>query len=234
MSLLTLSQAACDLIGVPRPTSIVAGADQTARTLLSCAQREGRTLARRWAWSALTKDKVFTSAATSAQPAALPTDFGRMVADTFYNRSLHRPVQGPLTAQEWDGHVALSAAVLFDAFRIRQGQVELLPTPAAGLTYAFTYVSADWCRDETSTVTRSLWAADADAGLLDEELMTLGVIWRFKQSRGLDYAEDMRTYEIEVAQAMARDGARRTVDLGGDATGSMPRLPGVAEGSWAL
>ena len=34
--------------------------------------------------------------------------------------------------------------------------------------------------------------------------MTKGVIWRFKQSNGLDYAEDFTAYEADVALLMAR------------------------------
>jgi len=233
MTLLNLAQAACDIIGVPRPTSVIAGADQTARTMLSLAQREGRALARRWTWTALRKQQTFTTVAQTVQTGAVPSDFDRMVSGTFWNRTRRLLVQGPLTPEEWQGLVASSAVPIYSAFQMRAGQIELYPVPTAGETYADEYVSSQWCQSAGGTG-QSAWAADTDTGLLDEELTTLGLVWRFKQSRGLDYAEDMTTYEEQVLQAMARDGVRRTARLGRELDYGAPRYPTVPEGNWVV
>lgn len=233
MTLLTLAQAACDIIGVPRPTSIIAGADQTARTMLSLAQREGRALARRWTWTALRKQKTFTSVAQIVQTGAVPSDFDRMVSGTFWNRTEQKPVLGPVTPGEWQGLVASVALPIDSAFQIRAGQIELYPVPTAGDTYAYEYVSTQWCQS-AGGVGQTAWTADTDTGLLDEEFTTLGLVWRFKQSRGLDYAEDLATYEEQMLQAMARDGVRRTARLGLEADYGAPRYPMVPEGNWVV
>lgn len=233
MTLLTLAQAACDIIGMPRPTSVMAGADQTARTMLSLAQREGRALARRWTWTALRKQQTFTTVAQTVQTGAVPSDFDRMVSETFWNRTRRLLVQGPVTPEEWQGLVASSAAPVYSAFQIRAGQIELYPSPPAGQTCAYEYVSTQWCQSASGTG-QTAWAADTDTGLLDEELTTLGLVWRFKQSRGLDYAEDMTTYEEQVLQAMARDGTRRTARLAREIDYGAARYPVVPEGNWAV
>src|SRR3954449_2284593 len=132
MTLLSLAQAACDILSIPRPTSVIAAADQTARTLLSCANREGKSLAARWTWQSLTKTHTFTSTATERQTAGVPSDFGRILSNSFFNRTTKRPVMGPLTAQEWEAHTALTAQVLFDAFRFRETQLDMKPVPSAG------------------------------------------------------------------------------------------------------
>ena len=233
MTLLTLAQAACDIIGMPRPTSVMAGADQTARTMLSLAQREGRALARRWTWTALRKQQTFTTVAQTVQTGAVPSDFDRMVSETFWNRTDQERVVGPVTPEEWQGLVASVALPIESAFQMRAGQIELYPVPTAGETYAYEYVSSQWCQSAGGTG-QSAWAADTDTGLLDEELTTLGLVWRFKQSRGLDYAEDMTTYEEQVLQAVARDGTRRTARLAREIDYGAAHYPMVPEGNWAV
>tara|TARA_R110002126_G_scaffold2345_1_gene13494 strand:+ start:73 stop:774 length:702 start_codon:yes stop_codon:yes gene_type:complete len=233
MTLLTLAQAACDIIGMPRPTSVMAGADQTARTMLSLAQREGRALARRWTWTALRKQQTFTTVAQTVQTGAVPSDFDRMVSETFWNRTDQERVVGPVTPEEWQGLVASVALPIESAFQMRAGQIELYPVPTAGETYAYEYVSSQWCQSAGGSG-QSAWAADTDTGLLDEELTTLGLVWRFKQSRGLDYAEDMTTYEEQVLQAVARDGARRTARLAREIDYGAAHYPMVPEGNWAV
>lgn len=231
MTLLTLAQAACDIIGMPRPTSVMAGADQTARTMLSLAQREGRALARRWTWTALRKQQTFTTVAQTVQTGAVPSDFDRMVSETFWNRTDQERVVGPVTPEEWQGLVASVALPIESAFQMRAGQIELYPVPTAGETYAYEYVSNQWCQS-AGGVGQSAWAADTDTGKLDEELTTLGLVWRFKQSRGLDYAEDLATYEEQVLQAMARDGVRRTARLAREIDYGAPHYATVPEGNW--
>ena len=233
MTLLTLAQAACDIIGMPRPTSVMAGADQTARTMLSLAQREGRALARRWTWTALRKQQTFTTVAQTVQTGAVPSDFDRMVSETFWNRTDQLRVVGPVTPEEWQGLVASVALPIESAFQMRAGQIELYPVPTAGETYAYEYVSTQWCQSASGTG-QTAWVADTDTGLLDEELTTLGLVWRFKQSRGLDYAEDMTTYEEQVLQAMARDGTRRTARLAREIDYGAAHYPMVPEGNWAV
>lgn len=235
MTLLTLVQSACDILSISRPSSVISAADQTTRTLLSCAQREGKALARRWTWQALTKTHTFTSIAAERQTTGVPSDFDRMLSNSMFNQTRKRHVTGPLTGQEWEAHEALTSQLLFDAWRMRETQLDLKPIPSAGDTYAYAYVSSDWAHDEGWTVYRDAFAADSDAALLDEELMTYGVIWRFKQSRGLQFDDDFGLYEQQVKQAMARDGSRRVISLGGvDDDALRPRYPGVPEGSWPL
>ena len=66
-TLLSMCRDAADLIGIQRPIGIMAGGDQTARTLLACATREGRALSRRWTWQAMTVIQTFTSVAAEAR-----------------------------------------------------------------------------------------------------------------------------------------------------------------------
>lgn len=235
MTILTICQNAADRLGIVRPSSVITSTDQQALRLLGYAQQEGKALARRHAWQILVTEASFTSTATETQSSALPSDFDRFVDDTFYNRTRKRPVYGPLNAQDWSFSKAVVATVLIESFRQRGSTSDILitPTPTAGDSYYFEYVSKNWCQSSGGTA-QSAWASDTDTGILEEELMTLGVIWRFKAGQGFDYAEEFRNYETMVTQAIARDGGKRTLNAGYYIGSRRRRAPFVQDGSWNL
>jgi hypothetical protein len=229
-------QDAADRLGVVRPTSVIGSADQQVRQLLALAQQEGKELAHRYPWQALIKEKTITATASETQSSAIPSDFDRFVPDTFYNRTANRKVEGPLNAQEWADYKASVSTVLFDAFRVRGDSLLLAPTPTANDSYVYEYVSTWWCTTAASTTgTLAAWVSDTDVGILSEELMTLGVVWRFLRAKGLDYAEAFRSYEIAVTQRQGWDGGRRVINMarGGYPSGR-PRTPNFPDGSWSL
>lgn len=232
MSLLTLIQNAADRIGVVRPSTVISSSDPQVVRLLGMAQQEGKALAERHDWQVLTKESTFTATATETQSSVLPSAFDRFVDQTFYNRSKMRPVLGPVTAQDWQQIKATVSVTVVEAFRQRGSSTDLLftPTPTVGDSYAFEYISKNWCAKADATE-QSAWALDTDTGILDEELMTLGVVWRFKAAQGLDYSEEFRNYELMFAQRTSRDGGkpRIRVGFGGALSGLI-----VQEGSWNL
>jgi len=233
MTLLTVINNTQDSLGLPRSSSVIGATDQNTRTLLAQANQEGKELMRRHNWEKLTTEDTFVSTATETQTGVFNSNFDRIVNETVYNRTQKRRVLGPLSSREWQNQKAVTATVLTDAFRIRGGDMLLIPIPPAGNTYAFEYVSRDWCESSGGTGQYE-WTADTDVGVLDEELMKLGLIWRFKKSKELDYAEDFATYEREVNQAIMRDGGRRSLSYGGDARLNQVIGAYVPEGSWSL
>lgn len=234
MSLLTMINGVQDRVGLPRSTIVVSSTDQNVRRLLALANQEGRELARRHSWQAITKEKTFTSLAQASQTSAIPTDFDRFINESMFNRTNHRRVMGPLTQEQWQAQQALNASLLTDAFRVRGNAILISPTPAAGLTYAYEYVSTQWCETADGATDKSAWSLDTDIGIISEDLMGLGVDWRYLKSIGTDYAEAFRTYELQVEQAITRDGGARTISMaGGNSPYGHPGV-GVPEGSWSL
>jgi hypothetical protein len=236
MSLLTMANGVQDRLGLPRSTVVVSSTDQNVRRLLALANQEGKELAKRHTWQAITKEKTFTSLAQASQTSAIPSDFDRFVNESMFNRTNHRRVLGPLSPEQWQAQQALSASLLVDAFRVRGNAIYINPTPAAGLTYAFEYVSTLWIdSDSDGDGDLAAWTHDTtNSGLLSEDLMGLGIDWRYLKAIGLDYAEAFRTYELQVEQAIIRDGGARTLSFaGGNSPYGQPGV-GVPEGSWDL
>lgn len=232
MSLLTIVQDAAARVGVPQPSAVIGAAD--ARPFLAVAQQEGKDLARRHNWSGLTKEKTFTSVAAAAQTSSIATDFDRIVNGTFFNRTTRRSVTGPLTAQEWQEIQGNLSTLVSQAYRIRGTSLLLTPTPSAGQTMAYEYISTYWLTNAGGTVERAAWTADDDISLLSEELITLGVVWRYLRNKGLDYGEAFQSYEVAVASVMGRDGGKRMLDMGAARGQRLPIAPEFPDGSWAL
>ncbi len=235
MSLLTIIEKAADRIGIVRPGSVIGSTDQQTLRLLGYAQQEGEELARKYDWQKLTREVTFESTATTVQTSAtltvIPDDFDRFKPGTFYNRTEKREVYGPLSAEEWQYSASVVTRVFVEAFRLRGDQLLMTPGDTSGDVMAFEYQSSKWVTQANGTATAA-WTSDNDTSVLREELITLGVIWRFKAAQGFDYAEEFRNYETQCANDFMRDGGRRQLNMAG---GIQPRRGVVIpEGNWSL
>ncbi len=234
MSLLTLVQQVARRIGIPSPAGVASSQDQQIVQLMALANEEGQELAARpgAGWQALQNEATFTTVATESQGAITDladADFKYILNNIMWNRTLLRPVYGPLGPQDWQALKARNVNGPFNQYRMRGNQVLFMPAPTAGETIAFEWVSKNWVT--TSTGTSSCWTADSDTGLLDEQIMTQGVIWRWKAAKGLEYSEDFNKYEGLVVDAIGRDGGKSTLNLGGSMDSYQPAIL-VGAGSW--
>lgn len=217
------------------PTAAVGSSDQGAALSVNLLNQVGKDLLRRHAWQALLKEKTITTTATSEQSGALADDFDRFVANSFFNRTQNRPVVGPLTPEKWQWLQAQSATGIVHAFRLRGDALIVYPTPPASETWAYEYVSTYWCGASDDTApTQTAILSDTDIFWLDNELMTLGLVWRLLRSKGLDYAEAFRDFEMLLAERIGNDGGSSAIDLApvwGAPTVFDPLVP---DGSWTL
>lgn len=232
MQLLAAVQDACDRLSLTRVTAVATPGDQTARSFLGFAQQEARELSRRNRWSALTAEQVFTAVAAEVQPTAVPADFSRMVNGSFWNRSQRRPVQGPLTPNEWQNLKALGTIILPDRYMLRGTVMSILPAPTAGSTFAYEYVSKYPVVDNAGAA-KAAFTADDDEMRVAAHVLPLALVWRYRAALGFDYAEDFRSYETAVIEAMQADGGRRNIDMSRasdiPSTGLL-----VPEGNWTI
>lgn len=235
MSLLTIIQDAADRIGIVRPSSVIGATDQQIRSLLALSIQDGKALAKRHDWQRLTKEKTFTATATETQSGVLPADFDRLINGTFWNRSQDRQVAGPISPQRWQLLKSGLIVMPWDSFRIRGSDLLMSPVPVAGDDMAFEYITTYWAASAAdSAPDQATWAADDDQSFLDDELQTLGVVWRFKKARGLEYAEEFQEYEMRFAQIAGTDGGMATIDMGLGDDGSSVIDPYITDGNWSI
>ncbi len=230
MTLLTIVQNTCQRVGVPAPSSVINNADATVQQMLALAQEQGKELTDRFHWQALTKEATFTTVAQESQGSigTVAPGFSRLLNDTLYDRTDRTHVYGPLNAQDWQHEQGTNGTSVYDRFRIRGDLLLLYPAPAAGHQIAFEYVTKNWISGD-----KDAFSADEDTPLLEEELLTLGLVWRFREAKGFDYAEAFRKYEVRLANAQARDGGRPRLNMGSEFDGRA-HIPTAPDGNWAL
>ena len=220
MSLLTLVQEAAGSLNQPVPTAIFGSTTGDAVLWRNLAQREGRELAKRHDWQAITKGKVQTTLATPAQT-AFPSDFDHMLVNSrVWNATLAQPYVA-VDFGTWLAVNELNQTIVPGVYMIEINTLFIFPTPTAGQSIAYYYVSKNFCQSSGATE-QDAWAADSDTGIVPESLISLGIIWRWLRAKGMDYAEEMQTYEREVERASSRDRAQKTVLIVG---GPNPELP---------
>lgn len=232
LSCLQIIQTACKRIGILSPNSVIGSTDQQVIQLLALSEEEGQELSTMYAWEALQTEATFTTVATQVQGSlsTIAPGFDYIINDTIWNRSLRRPVYGPRSQADWQQQKAMQLNGPFNSFRIIADQINFYPTPTAGQTCAFEYQDRNWITTSVAT-TSATWTNDADTPRLNDQLIILGTIWRWKQAKGLDYSEDFTKYERRVIDAMNRDAGKPTLYMDGAQYDIQPAIV-VPTGSW--
>lgn len=215
MTLLSVIQSAATKIGIPQPTTAIDNNDPQVQTLLTYANEEGEELARYGAWEEITKEQTFTSVAQDEQTGALPSDFVAFLNGSFFNRTTRRKVFGPISAQQWQREKAtVVASGISDFFRVRAGEIIITPEIPAGEELAFEYTSTLWVdTDADGTADSASWVADDDTSVLEERLISLGIVWRFLAKSGLPWQTQHATYITEVEKALGRQGGAPVLNM---------------------
>lgn len=232
MSLLTVVQYFCGRNAIPVPSSVVGTTDKGVLQVLRLLEEEGNDLAKRGNWNALTREATHTTLAAEDQGAidSIATIFYRnIVNDTIWDRSGKLPVY-PISEQEWQAIKGTITSTTPYRYRLRTNKLIVTPTPPAGLTWAFEYMSAAWILNGSTP--KQYFVADTDTMLLPEDLLMQGLRWRYLREKGLEYAELFATYEKQVIYALAHEKPRTVLN----ASLHSNRKPGVLipAGTWSI
>jgi hypothetical protein len=209
MSLLTVVQNAMTLAGLPVPSAAFSSTDDTVEQFIRLVYIEGRDLLKRYDWNQLIVVESLTCLATAPQTGYPVAAFERMAQGTdMWNTTRKYRVIGPATSEEWRDLITWTVATYPQYWRIIAGVLNIY-APVLNDNITYEYISNKWILQAGVTAATTL-SADTDTFRFPENLMELGLVWRWKQSKQLDYAEDMRTYQIALDDAMMSDkGGRR-------------------------
>lgn len=189
-----------------RPQEVFASSQQECVEMADLVQEAATDIAKSHDWRGLTRIHTIS---TPGETAPLPSDYDRMVlasaiddpATWFWG---YYPFE---TVNDWMRFKSGSYQVITPGgWIILGGEMHFYPAPSSAAT--FPYISNAWARSEAGAP-KSYFDADNDTFVLSERLLTLALVWRFKEAKGLEYAEDQASYDIALAQEQTRDkGAR--------------------------
>ena len=236
MSLLSITQTVAPKFGIPAPNAAASSTDQNIQQLVSFINEEGQELSSRADWQILRNESTFTTVAAETQGSVTTlagSDFNFMVNETFWNRSQRRPVFGPKSPAQWQQLKAQFVQGPWIQYTIRGGNILFTPVPAAGQSCYFEWISKNWATDSTGVTGKTAMTQDTDIAVLDERLIALGAMWRFKRAKLLAYDEDQEKYEKAVLDAISRDGSKAILNLHGSDADVYPGTI-VPAGNWTI
>ena len=236
MSLLTLVQRFAAEVNVDSTLSTVMGStDPQIIQMRRILETEGRDLSGRGDWEVLVNEATHTTLNQEDQGAIediASNGFRYFKNDTFWDRDLRLPVY-IIDGTDWQQVKAIAVTGPRYQARLRGGRLLANPAPEAGHTWAFEYVTWNWLTDSAGSNPKQFFTQDSDLMLLPEFILEAGLMWRWKKHKGMEYAEDFRTYEILVANALSRNGMKRAIRMDQSAATPKPKVY-VPEGNWNL
>lgn len=237
MTLLQVVTQFCERKNLTVPSTVIGSSDKQITQIRALLEKEGTDLRKRGAWEGITIEVTHTTTATEDQGAMTTiagAGFDYIKNQTIWDRSSALPVIGPLSSQDWQMLKGMASTTPRYQFRIRGGKLIVNPTPTAGLTWAFEYVSKYWIAATAGTApTKRAFTVDTDEVWLPDEIVTLGLEWRWKQEKGLSYSEDFNSYELMVKDALGRDGGKLVLRMSDEGRQIKPGIF-VSTGSWSV
>lgn len=209
MAILAALQSASVRLFGQKPQTFFGATTQFEVELCDLADEVAQDIAKYQDWQALTRIGAITGDGTTSD-FALPIDYDRMLQ----NATLQ-----DLSTWFWGfyGYTDINAFVLdqargFNAYPggwiIFNNRIRFSPAPAAAQEATFPYITKNWAID-TSTAPKDKFTADTDSFALPERLLTLGLVWRWRENKKLDAAGDQEAFIKALDEYAARDGGAK-------------------------
>ncbi len=216
MSLLTVVQEAAEATGFESPTAVIGALDDNAKRFYRLAQLEANSLLRRHNWAVLLKDGAITGDGSADY--ALPSDYHRAVPATYWTSSANWRIGGSVSSQRWQSlqngwavSTSLSRQLMMRATSATK-QIHFEPVLSTGETVVYDYISNAMFDDGAGTQ-YATWTDDAYTCLIDESLVSLGVIYRVLVSTGRDAAFAFSEYKEARDQLIGQDAPAERISL---------------------
>jgi len=237
MSLLTISQDVAREVSIPVPTAIADSNDEFPQLLFRLANKEIKSLFTRHAWRVATKEKTITATGNESQGDIITGSDGigvrgKIVPGTIWNLTSSLPIETEGSSIYWHTYKNRVAGPCYSKCRFLGNELNIVPAPTAGDQIKFEYVepkltvagSGSVTFAASGTVTQEVFSHDNDTCLVDEEIVTLGVIWRWLRNKKRAYAQEFEDYEKYLQAAISRDRPRPILNFSGP--------PNITPGVW--
>lgn len=221
MTVLSVVQQASLKIGVARPDQLFAGTTRVLQELQEAVIETAKMIAFDTGhdWSKLKTLGTFTGDGV-ALGFNLPSDYRKMLkkARLWPINSPYAPYTHYADTDSWLGTQVQSFQPLIGAWTIIGEQVQIRvggnnAAVATGDTVQFYYITNNMAKDAGGTP-KAEFTIDTDVFRLDERLLKLGLIYKWKQAKGQDYTEEMSDYENALFQLIGTDKGSNIIIVG--------------------
>lgn len=230
MTILAAMQSAALRLAGHRPSAFFGGSGTLETELSDLVNEVAADIAKYQDWQSLVRVGTVTGDGDTSD-FALPDDYDRMLVNTevrdlqswFWGYGAYLDINAFLLA-EARGFQPFPGGWIIYGDRLR-----LSPAPAAAQVATFPYITKNWAVD-ASTTPKAAFTADTDTFALPERLLTLGLIWRWRENKRLDGAGDQEAFVKALDEYAAKDKGARIIRHN-----SRRRIPGTyAAWPWTL
>lgn len=205
------------------PAAVFSSEEQVAKEMADLSTDVAVEIAESYDWRPLTKIARFVGdGATDFFP--FPADYERMTVNNgvrdmknwFWGYFPFDNVNDFLMMKE-NGFALLSPG----GWIILDGGFNFVPAPSG--TATFPYISKNIVRAANGDLKPS-FTADDDTFLLSERLLTLGLVWRWKSQKNLEFGVDEQIYKDSLSHDQYKDRGQRSVRHGTNGEWSSRRI----------
>lgn len=204
-----MASAAQRLVGY-KPTTFFGSSDTFENELCDLVNEVAQDAAEFRDWQALVRVQDITGDGVTYQW-SLPSDYSRMMLDSeimdgpawLFGYTHLRDMNEFLFLQARGFQPTPGGWIIF------ADKLNFTPAPSLAQTATFPYISKKWAR--TNLGDKAAFDADTDSFLLPERLLTLGLVWKWRQNKKLDFTGDDVAYADALSFYGAKDGGSQVI-----------------------
>lgn len=208
MTILAAMQSAAMRLMGHRPSVFFGSQDKFTMEIADLVNEVAQDVVKSHDWQALKRIQTMTGDGTSDE-FAFPADYDRMLL-TAEMQDLTNWAWGYCHITDINDFMYQEASgfgpypggwiIYGDAFHFS-------PAPPAGQTASYPYISNAYAMSGGSPA--SAFTGDGDQFLLPERLLTLGLIWRWRENKKLDFTGDQEAFAKAIDEYSAKDAGAR-------------------------
>ncbi len=223
MSLLSIIQGVARRVNYPQPTAAIGNADPNVALMIDCTQDTGDELVERWGWQEMKLQTAATFTGDGTTPTfPLPANLETLQPDAIFVSSMYPTYRmvGPVNEDALLRQKLIPGAIYPSIWRIVGNAVEFWPVLQPGEVVSYIYQGSLWIKSGSPAVSVATFAADTDTVTISERLIRLGARWRWRQAKGLAYAEEMKDYELAFDRIAGQQTTERNIKMSRDFIGT--------------
>jgi hypothetical protein len=229
---LEIVQQAAITLGFESPTTIEDPQDSNAQRLLGQLNRALEDILRDYDWQVLLKHAEFTADQSTFYNAKLKgysikeiaPGFNCFLSDYIYNNT-ERKLINSVPVDYYEYAKMTDSGGVIQKFLLQYNHISFMPELAKGTKLSFWYKSkypVFAFDNDNNLILKQYFNADLDESDIDDVLLLRGLILKYKNEMGFDYAESYRDYEKILSKAKDQDANRRPVIGSGLARAGYP------------
>jgi hypothetical protein len=206
LTLLTVVQKAARSCLLEPPSAVMTSGDETWLQFVHFSQETLEDMCARHDWSALWGPFQITGDGIQTVWDIAGMDrLARMPGVTKPSAGVGFSPFGPVDPAAWVSATTQNIFTTNPTYRISKSRITFAKPLAVGEVLTVSYQSANPIFSPNTSSKIAEWSRDDDYALIPENVVRLGTIWRWRQSRGLEFAKAESDYERALEGTCGQD-----------------------------